>query len=309
MGKTKWGESFLKTGLPLEHLTIVTLKSLGWNVRSHIEYERKTENDETEWFELDCEASTFVGNHDTELSLLIECKYNDLSRYWFFLPHEPNRWNFDDRFLNCAPYQTLVEPRAKNLVDLAPCSIWGTVVSKDGKKQKNSVYTALQQVVNGFIPFSLSSMFGYNIDFYNTDEPEKFIPTSTALIPVVVTNATIFRLKPTISDLNDIRKASSPDEIADEIPWTWCYHEPSQSLLDQNLDSIDEYEKREHEIISNFPYVKENMRNFYDRPNWVAIININALSNFAETIRERFKNVQMKTVNEILNIETKEDEN
>jgi len=307
MGKTKWGESFLKTGLPLEHLTIVTLKSLGWDVSPHIEYERKLKGNATEWFELDCVASSFVGNHDTGLSLLIECKYNDLSRYWFFLPHEPNRWYFDDRFLNCAPYQTLVNPRVKNFVDLAPCSIWGTVVSKDGKKQKNSVYTALQQVVNGFIPYSLSTMFGYNIDFYNTEDPENFIPFSTALIPVVVTNANIFRLKPTISDLNDIRKASSPKKIADEISWTWCYHDPSQSLLDQNLDAIDEYEKRENEIIYKYPYVKENMRNFYNRPNWVAIVNIEALSSFATTIRDHFNIVQMKTIEEILNIETKED--
>src|SRR5205085_1055153 len=28
----KWGESFPKSGLPLEHLTAVTLKSAGWSV-------------------------------------------------------------------------------------------------------------------------------------------------------------------------------------------------------------------------------------------------------------------------------------
>ena len=38
MSKSKWGESFLKSGLPLEHLTQVTLQTLGWDCRAHIEY-------------------------------------------------------------------------------------------------------------------------------------------------------------------------------------------------------------------------------------------------------------------------------
>jgi len=29
-----WGESFLKSGLPLEHLTLLTLRSIGWTCES-----------------------------------------------------------------------------------------------------------------------------------------------------------------------------------------------------------------------------------------------------------------------------------
>ena len=75
MSKAKWGESFLKTGLPLEHLAIVTLKSLEWDCNPHIEYERKNRENNVEWFELDCAASSPQMNKETELSLLIEQQY------------------------------------------------------------------------------------------------------------------------------------------------------------------------------------------------------------------------------------------
>ena len=300
MTKAKWGESFLKTGLPLEHLAIVTLKSLEWDCNPHIEYERKNRENNVEWFELDCAASAPQMNKETELSFLIECKYHDLSRYWFFLPHVPERWAFDDRFLNCGPFQTLVAPRAKSMLDLAPSSIWGTVVSKDGKRQENTVHIAIQQIVNGFVPYCLSKMFGYNIDFYNAVDPEAFIPCSTALIPVIVTNADIFRLNPEIADLDVIRHASSPTDIADEVPWTWCYYEHSMSLVDQNLEAIEAHKNREAEIIYRYPFIKNRLSDLFERPNWIAIVNIKALSEFAQTVSNHFQTLNTKSVKELL---------
>jgi hypothetical protein len=40
MSSQKWGESFLKSGLPLEHLTLLALKSIGWTCELHSEYLR-----------------------------------------------------------------------------------------------------------------------------------------------------------------------------------------------------------------------------------------------------------------------------
>ena len=42
MSGQKWGESFLKSGLPLEHLTLSALKSIGWTCELHSEYLRAT---------------------------------------------------------------------------------------------------------------------------------------------------------------------------------------------------------------------------------------------------------------------------
>ena len=173
MGTGKWGESFLKSGLPLEHLTLVTFRSLNWDCHPQFEYSR-LDRDKTEaWFEVDLVANCPSFNKSTQLSMLIECKYHDPSRYWFFLPHESQgRWRFDDRVLNCGPYQTLRRPKANTFLPLVPLSSSAIVVSEDATKQDNAAYTAIQQVVNGFVPCALSSAFTYNIDYTNILDSE-----------------------------------------------------------------------------------------------------------------------------------------
>ena len=149
-------------------------------------------------------------NKDTELAFLIECKYHDLSRNWIFLPHESaGRWCFNDRVFNCGPYQTLVSPQSDSLLQLAPTVSNGIVVSEDGQKQPNAVRRAVEQLANGYVPAALADMYQYNIDYRNGGTPAdqlRFTPEATALVPMVVTNATIYRMKPTVSDLNAIRE-------------------------------------------------------------------------------------------------------
>lgn len=283
MSKAKWGESFLKSGLPLEHLTQVTLQTLGWSNNSHVQYARPNEEDQEKWFELDLECTYSEPNRDTELSLLIECKYHDLSRFWFFLPHEVKGWYMDDSFLNCGPLQTLKDPYVRNFVYLAPASTGGIVVSADGTKQDNSVYTAVQQLVNGFVPFSLSHMFSFNLDVINFERP-----VITAVIPMIVTNASIYRLRPDITDLETIREASSPLDIADELDWTWYFNDIPFELFSQNLDAINLHKEREAELVYRYPFVKERMQTFSDRPSWIAIANIKSLSKVVDTLKGQF---------------------
>jgi hypothetical protein len=302
MAKGKWGESFLKSGLPLEHLTLVTFKSLGWVCSTDIEYSRYNRDKAQSWFQLDLEAECTLANNDTTLSFLVECKYHDLSRFWFFLPHGADRWNFNDRVLNCAPYQTLVEPRSRSMLDLAPTSIWGIVVSEDGTKQDNAVHTAMQQIVNGYVPRSLSGMFGYNIDYRIVREEyiADFLPRVTAFVPMVVTNARIFRLKPEITDLGAIREALSPEDIADELEWTWSYHDVSMSLLERNWDLIYTHMEEEAEIIYHFPLITERLNSFADRPNWVAIVNIKSLAKAVGNITQHFQSLPTLKVEDVL---------
>lgn len=300
MSKRKWGESFLKSGLPLEHLTLMTFRSLGWFCDTHIEYKRENIESDSHWFELDLKASYHKNNKDTELSFLVECKYHDLSRFWFFLPYEKLRWYFDDRVLNIGPLQTLANPRSSTFLALAPTSSSGIVVAEDGEKQDNAVYKAIQQLANGFVPICMSTMFGFNIDFHNIRKGHDFQVYSTALIPMIVTNAKIYRLKSAITDLDIIRNALAPKEIADEIPWTWCYFDPSMSLFDDNNVSIDKYEKREKELIDKYPQVKNNLSKFAARPNWILITNIISLQSVLEIVSSNFLKLRTIKINDIL---------
>lgn len=292
MGTAKWGESFLKSGLPLEHLTAVTLRSLHWDTRPQYEYSRRNRESEEAWFELDLVATYPDDNRSTELSLLIECKYHDLSRYWFFLPRDPSgRWCFDDRVYNCGPYSTLKEPGADTALSLAPMSSAGIVVSKDGTKQDNAVHAAVEQLVNGFVPYSLSQMFEYNLDFRNVLTPEdelRYVPNATAVIPMIVTNASLYRLKPDVTDLDAIRQAKAPSDVADEVEWTWYYHDVPVKLFRQNLSAINAHAKEEAELVYHFPNVTEVMDEFAERPNWIAVVNIKALEKVATAIQKHF---------------------
>lgn len=304
MSKHKWGESFLKSGLPLEHLTQVELRNLGWNCWPHFEYSRPNRERQETWFELDLLASHPKRNRDTELSVMVECKYHDLSRYWFFLPHHSTgRWCFDDRVLNCGPYGTLREPREDTFLSLAPMSSGGIVVSEDGTKQDNAVYTAVQQIVNAFLPCSLSHVFSSNLDFHNLIDPEgelRFKPQVTAMVPMMVTNAALYRLKPDVTDLDVIRAASAPLEVADEVPWTWYYHDVPMQLWNQNLSAIEAHSVKDRELVYRFPRVEAAMQEFADRPNWIAVVNIRALRAALTAILQRFLKLETNTVASML---------
>jgi hypothetical protein len=284
MGKRKWGESFLKSGLPLEHLTLLSFRSLNYLCSPNVEYPRLDETGNKKWFEIDLLAESVSKNKDTSVSFLVECKYHDSSRFWFFLPHESYRWYFDDRFFNCGPYQTLSKPTAKTALTLAPLSYGGIVVSQDGLKQDNSVYTAIQQLANAFVPYTLSYVFDFLI---------KALPARTiATIPLIVTNAKIFRLKPSITSIETIREARSESEIADEIKWTWCFHDPSRDLIDMNSGIIESFKKQKAKALSHFPIINRRLELWDSRPNWIAITNLKSLSSAIKKIEKHFLSIQ-----------------
>lgn len=296
----KWGESFLKSGLPLEHLTAMTFRSLGWLCTPSVEYQRVNRDKEETWFEVDLEATYPKQNRILSLNMIVECKYHDMSRFWFFLPHEKYRWYFDDRILNTVPFQTLASPRLDTFLSLAPLSSGGVVVSETGEKQDNSVRTALEQLSNAFVPLVLRRGVAYNLDSGNYIGPEPFIPSADAFIPVIVTNAKIYRLKTTVSDLDMIRRASSPTDIAEELKWTWCYYEPSMSLYSQNCECIERHINDESRMIYKFPGVEECLQNLAERPNWIAVVNIRDLASAVSSIQSQFRTLRIRSMSSLV---------
>ncbi len=286
MATSKWGESFLKSGLPLEHLAIMTFSSLGWDCSPHYDYLRKNREGRDVWFEIDVVAYSPIQYSD-DLRLLVECKYHDTSRFWFFLPcvtsshtalyhalEAVDTVETNDRVFHYAPVPALSNPQSPSALGLAPKSLWGVVVGADGTKQENAIETALHQLAYAFVPYALENH--YNL---TTNRP-------TALLPVIVTNAKIFRLKPEITDLEKIREASSPAEVAEALDWTWCYYAPNGALLDHNLDLIDNHDKEKK--IKKYSLIENQLVELWASPSWIAVINIDALPSAIETIYEHF---------------------
>jgi hypothetical protein len=133
--------------------------------------------------------------------------------------------------------------------------------------------------------------FTYNIDYTNVISPEdelNFEPSVTALVPMVVTNAALYRLKPDVSDLQAIRKAAGPTTVADLVDWTWCYHDVPASLGDQNHRAVRRHARRLPELVYRFPKVEDRLYDFVDRPNWIVVANISALPKVLGSLTEAF---------------------
>lgn len=163
---------------------------------------------------------------------------------------------------------------------LAPLSYGGIVVSQDGQKQDNSVHTAIQQLSNAFVPYTLSYIFDFLIEAKSL--------STLAVIPIIVTNAKIFRLRASITSIETIREATSQSEIADELEWTWCFHNPSMEVSGWNSDIIENFKKRKAKMLSRFPVINRRLWLWGTRPNWIAITNIKSLSTAIKSIDQHF---------------------
>ena len=248
MATRKWGEALLKSGLPLEHLAITTLTALGWSCEPKYEYERSNRDGESKWFELDLIAWGPPGKTG-DLNLLVECKYHDEQRSWFFLPcttvdhlaqyeamSAGDDLEGDGSVLHYTPYLPLREPDRRSLISLAPKSVWGVSVSRAGVREENSVKEALDQLAFAFVPFCLDRLYSFC----------RYTPE--AVIPALVTTSRLFRLRPDRYDIKTIRDASRPEDIADELPWTWCYYAPRRQLLDHNNAQIERWRERHADV-------------------------------------------------------------
>lgn len=285
MTSQKWGESFLKSGLPLEHLTLIALKGIGWECELRWEYQRHNRDGILSRFELDLVAYS-PDSSGGDLMLLGECKYHDESRFWFFLPCETEdhlsqyealsadeNLYADRSVLHSAPYEFLAEPEAESLLALAPKAVWGVTVSQDGTRQANAIEEATSQLAYGFVPFCLERLYS-------------FTRPVTAVLPMIVTSARLFRIREDVKRLEQVRQASAPLDVADEVPWLWYYHAANGELLDHNMDQIDVY-KGGDRFTSN-KFLEQQLLSLWTSPHWIVVANFEHLPTIVERIHSEF---------------------
>lgn len=300
MSSKKWGESFLKSGLPLEHVAALAVRSQGWWVQSNIEYQRELGNTQARSFELDLLAMTPTQNNGSALSILAECKYHDMSRFWMFLPSDspPHAVN-ESRLLNFSPIQTLRQLVGRTFSGLAPFSSVGVVLSHDGQKQRNAIHIGMQQLANAFVPYWLPQTL-QSLDAFAISTPTDEESLAHAIIPTLITNAALFRLRPEITDLSTIRDAGRPGDVADPIPWTWCRFNASNALRASNERLFHQLLSHEREKFARFPAAEMRIRHLLNAPSWIAVVNIESFSEFAETLQERFMKLDLRNAYELI---------
>ena len=285
MTSQKWGESFLKSGLPLEHLTLVALKGIGWGCELHWEYQRHNREGILSWFELDLVAYSPESSAG-DLLLLGECKYHDESRFWFFLPCETEdhlsqyealsageNLYADSRVLHCAPYEFLADPEADRLLTIAPKAVWGVTISQDGTRQANAIEEATRQLSFGFVPFCLERFYGF------TRPP-------AAVLPIIVTSARLFRVRHDVTRFEQVRQATAPLDVADEAAWLWYYHAANRELLDYNMEQIDAYKSTNR--FAKWNVLEDRLLSLWTSPHWIVVVNIEHLATAVGQIHSEF---------------------
>ena len=73
------------------------------------------------------------------------------------------------------------------------------------------------------------------------------------MIPAIVTNASLFRSRPNVVRLDDIREARSPADIADEMAWTWHYFDASMDVIEQHDTAIYSHKSANEDILDRCP--------------------------------------------------------
>jgi len=286
MSKKNWGETFLKTGLPLEHLALSTLVEAAWVCMPKYEYERENREGKLAWFEVDLVAKTPDSSRGN-LNLLIECKYHDEQRFWFFLPCNTEdhlaQYNAlsaggdleaDPNVLHYAPYVPLQRMKGHSLISLAPKSVWGVNVSRVGTREENSIQEALDQLGFAFVPFCLEWLYSFC----------QYTPEAVVL--AIVTTAKLFRLRSDIGTIAAIRNASGPEDIAEQMPWTWCYYAPREQLLRHNHDEIEIWRRRHTRV--HFAGLEDQLAELWSGPHWVMVVSIDHLRSASDAVRNTF---------------------
>ncbi|HEV2501308.1 MAG TPA: hypothetical protein VGY31_17180 [Terriglobia bacterium] len=286
MTTRKWGEAFLKTGLPLEHITITILIALGWQCEPRYEYSRINQKGEPTYFEIDL-IGYAPRDSEGEFNLLIECKYHDEQRFWFFLPctTEDHLGQYgalsaggdletDENVLHYGPYDPLLEKNRKSLISLAPKSLWGANISRHGAREANSVKDATDQLGFGFVPFCLDRLYSFC----------KYTPE--AVVPAIITTARLFRLRPDIRGIEALRQATGPEYIADELPWLWCYYAPRSELLDYNNSEIERWREQHRKV--RFRGLDDQLASLWSGPHWIMVVNAGSLAEAATAVHMAF---------------------
>jgi hypothetical protein len=103
---------------------------------------------------------------------------------------------------------------------------------------------------------------------------------------MVVTTAWLFRLKPEARSIDSIRKATSPTDVADELPWTWCYHPSTGEVLDHNHFEIDNW-KTEHKGL-RWRGLEDQLAHLWTGLHWALVVNINSLGDAVTELQQAF---------------------
>ncbi len=279
MSAKTWKDHLLSSGLPLEQSVIQTLRSLGIEDPREYKYERLNEQSVPTIFSVDIHAM-MIGN--VWLEFFIECKYRHPGTQWVFTPdqHSISRDDsFPDTFIILDHLTDWILDRSsldRHASDYMLCGKGVELVNNDANPK--SIEQAIQQLRYALIEEAADSII------HQTDGLLGPINPIFVLVPIVVTTADLWRLKPDAT-VESIRTASVLDEVAEQQTVLVVQQPPDNELTRHTTKRFgerigDEQRKnfalKNKSFFSNYNHFLSYFSSYY--PAYFYVVNYNHFS-------------------------------
>lgn len=283
MTTNNWKNFLLSSGLPLEQSIIQRLKSFDFEHVSEYRYERVDIDGQNKVFSIDVHAYKYA---TPWTELFIECKYRYDETQWIFIPEEY------DRLLDEFSYETLIildhfrnnrfdTKQLKMFTDTIPlCGKGIEILPKD--KNPKSIEQSIYQLKYALLEEAIASVKD-QIDWN---------PSDHLLIPIIVTTASLRRLKASVS-ISDIRSAKEVDDVSTLEKYLIVKDDPDvqfkryaktriKNSFDESL--VLKYNEAKTSPIQNFSHFSSWFSENY--PSKYFVVNLEYFEEFITTLLE-----------------------
>ena len=239
MAESKWKETILRSGLPLEYELKNYLSEKGCISNYEFSYIRKDDSNGERAFSYDLDSSLTRDPHFVKF--MIECKYRHPNTKWIFLPSEyggpDDIYSID--FMH--PLDLFCEVQSACLQDpyypeFAPLCSKGVEIFEKETNNK-TLDQATSQIAYAFADQITESI---------ENQVNKLMVTDTIFyhVPIIITTADLYLLKPGTT-ISQIKQASSLSDVANEFDSLILQYSPNIELKRHSIDVLYEYFKRE----------------------------------------------------------------
>ena len=225
----KWKSHLLKSSLPLEYSVTEALRKLGFSSPREFRYERPNEHGVTKTFSIDLRGTRDLNHERIRLETFVECKYRDVTTDWVFLPESFANKDSVDFVETFVMLDKLNESWQidRDLVnsfsgDYLACGK-GIEITTGGGNPK-SITQAIHQLKYSMIQSAKEAMIDQLEDFLGNT---KLIHV---LVPIVVTTANLWRLKPQ-STVESIESAKDISDVAEKTDILFVQERPDNELI------------------------------------------------------------------------------
>ncbi|OJY92697.1 MAG: hypothetical protein BGP13_19240 [Sphingobacteriales bacterium 40-81] len=240
MAEKDWKHYLLKSGLPFEYEVKECFAKNNCQVWDEYSYLKPDENNLEKEFSYDIDVNYWDLSGDNSFTFLVECKYKSEPTKWFFMPdpycfqselsqnsflHPIDHFSGKKFLFNKHPYYSIQEP-------LGPFCLKGIEIYQNQYLELN-IFKAINQLSFAFVEQVISSI-------QNQIEVENFYETTFFNIPIIVTNAELYRINENVTT-DQIEKAENIDTISAKQDFLLFHNKIGESLRRHNFSSLSNY--------------------------------------------------------------------